>query len=358
MRRFLLIVSIIIIIVVGGFFGWQFWKNRASLQENTVTNLPPIESIFTKESASALLSYATLESGALFGVKENGSVVSMTENGEEELFSQNLNNVVSATFSPTGAYILFETAVNGLTSLSVLDVTNKTWNPLPGAISLGAWHPSQDRVAYLKGSPSPALVTFDIKTKKTAEVMPFSLHDAVLAWKTAQEIYITGRPASSVTQAAWSARIADKTIRKIIPETPALDTLWSKDGVRALFMGKSGRNHTLFLTNLAEETALENFANTLPSKCVIEGTTVFCGIPNSIPSGSLLPDDYEARMFYTEDAIFSWDIISGTVTRIDTPDIISVDVYKPTLRGDRLFFLNRYDRLLYSLPIKELESSN
>ena len=94
---------------------------------------------------------------------------------------------------------------------------------------------------------------------------------------------------------------------------------------------------------------------TLPDKCVITSPTqMYCAIPRDQDAFAklTLPDDYMKREAYVSDGIYQIDIANNGIRAIYEEDIRAIDAINLTVLEDRIVFVNRYDRKLYSLTLQ------
>ncbi len=137
------------------------------------------------------------------------------------------------------------------------------------------------------------------------------------------------------------------------------DYLWSPDGSQALVSSLKDKNEKTLMLGLVsfQGEYRELGIPTMVSKCVwsIDGKNIYCALPGGIPTGSIMPDDYQSKKFTTNDTFWKINTVTGSKERIvELTDINDVyDVATPFLSSteDSLFFINRLDGKLYRVGL-------
>lgn len=138
------------------------------------------------------------------------------------------------------------------------------------------------------------------------------------------------------------------------------DYLWSPDGNSLLLSnidGKGGSKLQLGLTNSLGGEYTNLGIPTFISKCAWSktGKTVYYALPGSIPAGMVLPNDYAAGKFNTQDTFWKVDIATGEKSRLIELEKITAayDAADLFLNSDEslLFFINRLDGKLYQITL-------
>jgi hypothetical protein len=138
------------------------------------------------------------------------------------------------------------------------------------------------------------------------------------------------------------------------------DYLWNKDGSLVLVSNvdtRAGSKMQLAVMNYNGGEYRNLDAPTFVSKCVWsrDGKTVYYSLPGNIPSGAILPNEYDEGKFQTADTFWKIDITDGKKTRIvEAVDIKgSYDATDLFLNSDEsfLFFTNKTDGKIYRIML-------
>ena len=350
----------LIIIVLGGavYFFWPFFKslftesgiqNQSNFQptneQGGSTNVLVSRPIFDYWFKGDEIYYLTLE-GEFFRISPTGTHRRID-------FPPIIDrSFLKPSFDGKLALVAFGNKDNVV--LSVFDSETNSWLLVDEAVISAAWHPSQNQIVYLKsGSDSSSLKILNLANKQTVEVTKLNIEDVALEWLTPDEIYIFGKPSSLAASSLWALNVSKKTLRAVIKDEFGLMTLWGGDGKRALkFNTRGGESRLAFIDSNNKILAPVPLAITLPSKCSFEGVLLYCAIPKVIPSQTVLPDDYLKLKFYSQDDFLVWNTETGEIkTVFETTDAF-FDAQELRKKDNKLFFINRYDRNLYSLEIK------
>ena len=127
---------------------------------------------------------------------------------------------------------------------------------------------------------------------------------------------------------------------------------WADDGSVGLkFQRRDNENSLVLMDKNGRVLNIPLFDTTLPVKCAVDSEKIYCGVPREILPGTILPDDYLKRKIYLNDDILAWDIALNTVERLFDGNNIIIDVDNLSKESGKIFFINRYDRKLYSIDI-------
>ena len=151
------------------------------------------------------------------------------------------------------------------------------------------------------------------------------------------------------------------TLTKVLPQNFfGLSSLWSPDGNRALFSRVSNEGamlHALAGT-LVQTQPRDLFEfTTLAEKCAwrTNSLAVICGVPQEVPFGIKLPDDYYKGVFVSTDAIKEVNVQTFQTRTIARAEELfpNLDIENPSVSPDssRMVFENRQDGYLYALRL-------
>lgn len=359
MRRVIIILILIAVLIFLGYLAFRSFRSPAGPEEG-IDAFPPDEGAAARIILPAALSsepafdyWLKPATGEIYYLSLQGRIYRLAASGEEEKISdqpiQDLNELRS---SFDGQLIALSFGPIHGEKFSVFDTSSLSWQPLPDRTRTAAWSPTKSQLAYLiESDPRSTLAVFDFDTQKTAEFIKLSERGLGLDWATSSEIYLTQKPSFKTPGSLWSLALETKTLRSILKEEFGLMVNWSADSELGLKFSNRLRENELKLID-PDGRVLKNAPFlTLPPKCFLEERFVYCAVPREIPAGTILPDDYLKRQVYFDDRIISWDTESGEVKTIFDDSNLVLDIEGPTKTENKLFFINRYDRKLYSIAI-------
>jgi len=356
MKRFLIIVLILIILAGAGFLAWRYL--RPVIVTPTPETSPPVNhgggSTITVLSSEPIFDYWTSASGEIYYLAVTGQIYKLDERGSEtKLASQAIPDLDSVRASFNGAALVVAFGAGPNKTFSLFRVADATWEPLPEDVTAVSWDPERPRLAYFKDTGSASILyLLDLTNGRTTEVIRLAQKDLGLEWLTPEEIYLTQKPSARFAGSLWSLNLRSKSLRLIVREENGLMIRWGDRGKLGLKSTTAGRDiHLSLINNNNQSLRPVRLPPTLTSKCVFEGEIIYCAVPASIPSAAVLPDDYLKDRVYFSDGFRSWDTATGTVTAIPINQSAPVDAEKLTKLQNKLLFINRYDRKLYSLGI-------
>lgn len=146
----------------------------------------------------------------------------------------------------------------------------------------------------------------------------------------------------------------------IFSENYGADYLFSPDGLRILESGtreKGSSTISLALLNSSGGNYQSLNIPTFVGKAIWSKNNriIFYSLPGSIPTGSVLPNDYFEKKLLTSDTFWQVDTETGETKRLADPSSImeSYDAINLVLSPDedQLFFVNRRDGKLYRIHL-------
>ncbi|MDD5397175.1 MAG: hypothetical protein PHW24_03900 [Candidatus Moranbacteria bacterium] len=137
------------------------------------------------------------------------------------------------------------------------------------------------------------------------------------------------------------------------------DYLWSPKGDKVLvssLANKDAKNMTLGVVDM-DGKYQDLGIPTIVSKCVWseDDKTIYYALPGEIPTGAIMPNDYQDGKFNTSDTFWKMDITTGEKERaVEAADIkgkydSSSMIISAT--EDALFFVNKVDKKLYRIQL-------
>ena len=377
MKKILTIIIILAVLGVGGYLAWRYFfqltpieiaEERATLPA-TETGAPSTEEqlIETQVAETGMKTLSTRpvfdywinkNTNDVYFIDLDGEMYKISPSGtEEKINAQTISNIHSIQPSPDGSRAIFTFGYPLQTTLSILDIAAKSWQPLPAEVTSAAWDPrSNNQIAYIKNNGNQSSIfVLTLSTKKAVELTKLGQKDLDLEWALPDVLYLKTKPSAEYNGFIWAFNIKQKTFSPLINEGAGLSVLWSDNG--KLGFRFSGNGFTNSFTLIDEKNrVLANISDvTLPSKCAFGINNAYCAIPIRIPPRVKLPDDYLQKEIFLDDLIYKVDLTTGETEQfgnisfnIFTPPM---DAYHLSIQKNRLLFINRLDNLLYSLDL-------
>lgn len=366
----ILVISASILLVVGAAAAVYFWW-QSSTQPTTdhqqpapepgAIPLPPknsdVDARLKATGGPALAGYY-LKNGAAIGLGANGQVLSIKDGSASTLNAATFNEIIlEAKPSPDGRWILEKWGSGQNPRFSVYDTQNNAWTPLTiVAFESMDWSPAESRLAYLERVNGKVnLGIMDLAKKSNggfarATVTSLNIQDVELAWVATNEILLSEKPSARVPGSVWKFKLNTHRLEPLILEQSGLWVEWDKgSGYGVRFDRDRSQNRFSLVGDDGTTFATPPFV-TMPDKCAISNAALYCAVPQTPLTGKELPDDYLKRAFYTNDAFFRVDIESGEIMMLFAGAAV-IDAINLQVDGNKLYFINRYDRKLYSLEL-------
>lgn len=339
----------------------QAIKIPTALLEKKQAKISPISSeavlgaVFDKKNEKVL--YFSATSGELWQVDSDGAK-------PVKISSTKIEGLVGALWSPDATKVLTIFKKDNQKVFSFRGDLKKDGEQLDTNIDNVAWDGLGMKISYKY---------YDQQTKKRSLSVadPNGENWQTLAQEIPfREVSLASVPLSAVVsfwnfpQASQeslfqSVSLMGGEVKTILKGRFGADYLWSPDGKRALvssLINKDGKNITLGIVDTNGQYRDLNIP-TIVSKCVwsFDSKLIYCGLPGGVPSGAILPDDYQAKKFTTQDTF--WKINVGTASK---ERIVELTEFKSDYDAsalflspveDGLFFINRIDGKLYKIII-------
>ena len=404
MKRFLILVAVLIfvglVLGAGYYFRYQGTgpeepPDGESGEDGEIGGiLPPIGGNLStstpaaageeKRSSDEAVAFYALDSRTQLLVAPDGRILKNLPAKTETLSSAPISDVGGAAFSYNGSRVVVWFG-SPVVQYAVFDTATKIWQSLPANIEAVAWSPSDLRLAYfVNQGDAPGLSIWDLSSSRNLPRLALRLRfeSPVLAWPAANRIMIGELPSLEQPGSLLSYDPRAGSLSVVMQDQAGLWGIWNKDATRGVVWQSDRRGGRLSLVDGAGNLLRRFSLLTLPSKCgfgeaavssssstpsastsTLAGTAtstasgasqknefLFCGVPRGQEfSRALLPDDYLKRALYTSDDIFRIDFRTGEIRSISLGQ--KFDVENPRVFGDRLYFINRLDRKVYSLPL-------
>ena len=233
---------------------------------------------------------------------------------------------------------------------------------LPNNISDLTVSPAQDKIFYLSRNGTQT-VGIRSNPNGTSKNQPFSssAHEWLVSWPSATNISLNTRPSAEVSGFLFFLNPSTGGLQKILSGVQGLTSLSNNNGSLVIYSESNGTGVALKLFDVKKGTATDLGVRTLPEKCVWSkkvNTTLFCAVPDSVPSGAYPDSWYQGQISFT-DNLWAIDTKTGTTKIIMTPQSIAqqiMDIVQPVLseKENYILFTNKKDLNLWLLSLSDL----
>ncbi|OGM94084.1 hypothetical protein A2610_01785 [Candidatus Wolfebacteria bacterium RIFOXYD1_FULL_48_65] len=371
-KKIIIGVSIALGVIALGLGAYVAWRNRAVVAD-IITDISggvirPLESkqerlrVISSREVSGYWMVTATSAPALMYADGEGNILRVDEAGDELVYERSIPNIATVRPSFDGSRVFVESKGAGGSIFRLFDAIER----LPGVtlegISEVTWAPTGTEAAYfvtVGDSMRLRIQTADLiglsDSAKFTEVLGVPLNDFTIDWPQKDVLYMAQRPSAEYVSDLWRVDMKTKNVKKFLSDR-GLMVQWAPFGTRALkFTTAENGAHKLALINdQGVELAAVKFI-TLPNKCVITAPMqMYCAIPRDQAAFArlTLPDDYLKRGAYTQDGIYQIDIANNGIRAIYEGDDMAIDATNLTVLEDKIIFINRYDRKLYSLDLQ------
>lgn len=251
------------------------------------------------------------------------------------------------------------------TSESEEDLQELQGTFLPSNISQLATEPGEtgkERAFYLLPDNDMGSAGFiaNLDGGKSTKLFDSALREWLVSWPKKETVAFTTKPSAEVSGYLYFLNSQNGSFKKILGDVRGLTTLTKPDALQVLY-SESGEN-IFSLGTYTLKTAMRKILSqkTLPEKCVWskkEVSTLFCGIPKSIPANKY-PDVWYQGIVSFSDAI--WKVNASTSQAeliVDPKEKAGVEIDATNLILDKnekyLLFTNKKDSQLWGLRLLE-----
>lgn len=243
------------------------------------------------------------------------------------------------------------------------DLTNKSLTPLKPAISRVVWSQNGEQIYYQYTAPngersldvaSPNGSNFSTITK--IGTIDHFIESIPLSGKVAFWTRPTGLETTILESIEKNG--ADK--KTLLTNRYGADYLWSPNGKLILFSSTKDRASSALSLSLMNENGGEIRDLGIPTMVskatwAKDSKTLYYALPGSLPSESVLPNDYYQKPLFSEDTFWKIDIETGQKSRIlelaeGNPALDSSDLFLSS-QEDYLFFTDRKSKRLYRIEL-------
>lgn len=337
-----------------------------------------------------------------------GGIIIGEDSGEEEkeitLYQISTEPVVGATLSPDGSRVryfkqasghLYENEFAGAKEIRISNITipailkvdwthSKTYAIISyyadGAIRRLYSHYSGTSTASsaflppniqeITTSQTDDMITYTVLTNgepilfvarpdntNARKILALPAPDFELSWPVANNIALKQKSSAYTSSFLFTLNPASKLLTRVLTQKEGLDVSWAPDGSKFLSLEtkNEGTRALLSVVSLKDNNVVALPFTTLPEKCAwapASKNTIFCAIPDSIPRGTNLPDEWWQGMMSFNDAVGYINMETGEQTQLlPTRQLDAVNLF---LSKDEsfLFFTNKKNGSLWSLKLK------
>lgn len=286
-----------------------------------------------------------------------GEIFSAKEGPDLEISKQDLGALNSFEPSFDGKKIIAAFGNPLLPQWAVFDLIDKAWRPLSNDTVAAAWlaTSTDEIVVVIKSKNDLNLATLNIaKNPPVYKTLVKNLRfkDVKIMSRLSQQILILEKPSAFYGSRVWQLDLKTLAFNLLMGPEKGLNIDFSND---KKLMFKTTPDGLIVLNQALQESELFSLG-ILPSKCDSATTsTIYCFGAQSLPTNLNLPDDYFQNKFRSVDVLYSINFDSGEVKSVLMSGAGSfpiIDARRPRYQDGSLYFINRYDNLLYRLTIK------
>jgi hypothetical protein len=339
-------------------------KNSSSLLKKIIPTQKNVISLISKDS---LLDPILNKDGVTitYYAKNDEKIyqIDLDGNNKKELSNNSLKQLYKLAWSPEKDRVLFGFKNGHFLKFGFFNYLSKRGGELNQQIINATWQ-NEQKIIYVfydstKKSSSLNVADWDGKNWQKLTTLDYE-NQKIKPVPHSGLISFWNRPHASYKSNFYSIPLIGGEKKLILNSFWGADYLWSPSGNRILISHvkeKNGKRLFLGITDFQGKHYQDLNLPTLISKCVWskDSKTIFCALPGSIPSNSLLPNDYEEKKFFTTDTFWKINVETGERERLLDLDAIKekYDAQNLFFNQDEsmLFFVNRYDNKLYRINL-------
>lgn len=228
---------------------------------------------------------------------------------------------------------------------------------LPENIQSVATAPSGGQFFYLVpiGNDIAGYISSFTDNKKT-QIFTSAFTEWEPQWTQENTIFLTTKPSYLFRGSMYALNKATGGFTKVFGGIYGLTTLSSSSNNLVLYTDTGARIPSLGIYNLEDHSLSSIGVNSIAEKCVWSGNgiTLYCAVPNSIPSGQYPDSWYQGLVSFNDSILRINTSNSSSAVVINTEEWGGIDGIKLTLSPDEkiLFMINKKDSTLWSLDLE------
>lgn len=333
-------------------------------QKSGDASLPKTESVGIIYD-NKIKNYFVNSKNEVFVVDDLGKIIKIT-NGKIEIINDSFSGIPRRViFSVNGEKVLIDFS----DLISIFDIKNNSWRQL-NPDSFGAHLDLNNNVYYFqKESAGNSIFKLDLSkdNSKPQKLIQLNILDSYLIPKNKDELFIVSKP-SSLAYGSVLLFNNNKKDLSLLYEAQGIDFSWDSKTQNGLFLSSGQLNQGGFLFWVNKNLTIQQLSFlTLPSKCIFEennipnqtstnaGLFLICAVPRDQDGlkNRYITDDYLSYELYTEDDIYKIDLNNGRMKVIFDDQTKNFDMDKLQMIDNRIFFINRFDKKLYSIKLNQ-----
>ncbi|KKM00439.1 hypothetical protein LCGC14_1804450, partial [marine sediment metagenome] len=369
-----LIGSLILVVILALFLAWK--KISPERPERPVIEFPiapedseeeaPSAPAFqlTKLSDDGLLVFdywSSPRDGEVYYLTLDGKVLNAKKGPDPDVSTRTITALNFIDISPDGKKILVAFGDPKNPDWSIFDVLDKVWRPLALPATYAMWGENSNKlIGIVQDSDSLYLSRIDLSKILSGEtvgayetlVNNFQLYDVVFTYLSPNILIIKEKPASFYASRVWQLTLDTLDLKLLMAPERGIITKWVQD---ANIVFKFSLPSQFFILNRDLANIIPVFFASLPSKCGVGDSYIYCFSPQEFPPelpNTQMPDDYFQKRFYTIDSFYTIDRASNKISLIlnsNTSSISAIDAEAVKVFGGKIYFINRYDQGLYRI---------
>jgi hypothetical protein len=286
-------------------------------------------------------------------------------NGKKIISAKKNPGLIAAFWSAEkNGTILKTSGSDGLISFFYHNFENDIDIPFKKNVDYIVWQSNANRVFYKYYDIQNLSRTLNVSDpdgknwKKIADI--FTKNISIAQVPNTGVVSFWNKPDSYTPTLFRSVSLTSDNVKILYGGNFGADFLWDNSGDHVLIShtdAKGGSKTQLGVINGSGGEYKNLGIPTFVSKCVWskDGKTVYYALPGEIPNNSVLPNDYDKKMFYTADTFWKVNIETGEKQRlVETADIKNnYDTTEMFLDPSEslLFFVNKIDEKLYKITL-------
>lgn len=314
---------------------------------------------------SDVRTYHTYPDGTVVVMTSNGVITQLTTGSSVTLSGTEIGDIIDASFSYDGRYVLVLFGKPSAPELSIFSVNDVSWRPFRGTFMHARWAPHTNTIAYFSTLPSGEMVLNTIDTTATTPrprpITTLQARDLRIIWPLASTILLTQPASSEIETSIWSVAVTTGSITPLVRPERALTSIWGGVPLRGvLWIGTPTIGGNMYIAGDRGARLAQLTFTTIPEKCTfttvrttISTTTsplLVCAVPRNQEraAGQRLPEAYYDGSFSTADQIIAVDLETQSVVYSSPTD---ADAWDLTVTGETLSFIDHLDgNRVHQLP--------
>ncbi len=366
-------IVLIVLLLFWGIYNLSFNRPAAPTQSSqsssqtttTVQNAPLVAAISDEAVLAPTLSsdgehieYYSKKTGETYEINFDGS-------DKQTISNKELPGLANVLWSPDASKVITEFyKANGQPQFYYFNYTTNSAIPLKSNLDTIAWK-DNSKIFYKYYDPQTQERTLNIANPDGSDwtkIADLNFKDVIIApipktgllsfWNT---------PDANVLSTLYSTPVISGDINTVFTGKYGADYLWSPDGSSVLVSHTDQQGGSRIVLAVIDGDG-NNYTNlnsaTFVQKCVwsLDDKTIYCAVPDSLPSNAVLPNDYLDGKMTTTDSFWKIDTSTGNKTIIAGPNQLDGKKFDASnlflnLNESSLFFVNKLDGKLYKINL-------